>query len=384
MRLLLHIGMGKTGTSTLQRTLRTNRSRLAKAGVLYPKGDRFPLKQHQGLMSLAVSPERLPREFGTLRDMPPAEVEAIAEEFWSDIRSQVEAAKPQTTILSYESLFYLGPEELHRLHQRLREISDDIGVVAYVRHPSTHWLSVSQQKVKASHRITPPGTYHNALSTHLKTFLTEFDGSVSARAFDPLVLEDRCIVADFLHHHVAGGEGLRQVVTVHNENESMSAEAMCILQALRRHAFADTSDVFAPESDEALAVLRSLEAAEPGTAPVLHPGLQDVLTANHQAELDWLRNTFDMSFPSAMARGDGEGPGRAPSADVLESTDLRQILLVDPEKLERTLYLVLKELATRSLASSPPASAVDARMRPTTRTSVMPERLGRLLGRTIS
>lgn len=358
MRLVLHIGMGKTGTSTLQGTLRRNASALAGAGVLYPRGDAYPLKQHQGLMALVTRPERLPREFGAIRDGSAEASQRLAEALWSDIRRQVERTAPDTVVLSYESLLYLPIDDLKRLRRRLEELTSDISVVAYVRHPSTHWLALSQQRVKASSSINPPGKYHNAISNHLATYVDVFDGAVSARAFDREVLEDGCIVADFLHHHIAHGDDLRDGIVVHRENESMSAEAVCILQRLRHHVWLDQDDVFMPESDEVLAVLRSMRDA-PHTVAALRPGIQAVLTEHHRGDLDWLAERFDMKFPSVTEPENVEvdDPG------LLSSQDLTQLLDVDPGSVERITFLLVKELAARIVAGAPATSAVAHRTR---------------------
>jgi len=52
--LVLHIGTGKTGTTSIQSFMNANRSRLAELGFLYP---RTPGKVRHTRISLSVLPE---------------------------------------------------------------------------------------------------------------------------------------------------------------------------------------------------------------------------------------------------------------------------------------------------------------------------------------
>ena len=53
-------------------------------------------------------------------------------------------------------------------------------------------------------------------------------------------------------------------MVVTSSNESMSAEAMCILQALRRHEWPEDNDHFFRESDHVQRVLEA-SATDPST-----------------------------------------------------------------------------------------------------------------------
>lgn len=396
MRLVLHIGMEKTGTTSLQRTLRDERNYLKEAGILYPTSKHPPF-DHQWLMCLLLEPDDLPREFRTIRSLDHDAVRGFGARFWDELQNQVTESRPQTVVLSYESFFLLKREPLERLRDLLASSFSDIEVIAYIRHPSTLWLSKAQQAVKGSEIITPPGLYRSNLRAHLTRHIDVFDGRVIARAFDPETLHHGNVVRDFLSSYIPGGDDLAQSMTIASENESMSGEAMCVLQAFYRQFWPNQAGVFAIEGRELLAVLQMLRRDLHQQSPKLRPGVEAKIAENHEQDLKWLHERFGIAFPSW--RGSISHSGAADPRALL-SADLRDILQVDPAAIDRTILHALRQLAARSAsprskapnrrARTGPASAigsevVDAselqpiRVRPATPASSSPSRLRRLV-----
>lgn len=102
MKIFLHIGMPKTGSTTIQRTLLLNKRRLAKAGVHYP----YRTNALYGLVT-GTDPG------------PPLTV----------------PKRCHTLIISDERLFnrIRSPAHAEMIANQLREISQDIKLVCYVR-----------------------------------------------------------------------------------------------------------------------------------------------------------------------------------------------------------------------------------------------------------
>jgi hypothetical protein len=74
---IFHIGLPKTGTTTLQNSLHAARGVLARQGVLYPSLERFGHLNHHPLILEVLPQEKLPRQFrfkraSTLRRLAPA------------------------------------------------------------------------------------------------------------------------------------------------------------------------------------------------------------------------------------------------------------------------------------------------------------------------
>ncbi len=106
MRLILHIGMSKTGTSTLQATLNANAQLLAASGVLYPK-PKFGKVNHNYLTTLVHPMEKIQREF-TSGGHDFESIRARGSEFWQDLQRQVKRSKADIVVLSGEYIYGLG------------------------------------------------------------------------------------------------------------------------------------------------------------------------------------------------------------------------------------------------------------------------------------
>jgi len=145
MRLVLHIGSNKTGSSALQSTLFNRRETLlAEAGALY-SGHGVVARAHH-LLAGALHPGawRLHRDV-----LPDEEAERAAyfEEIVTAIRREAEGAGANTVILSSEYLWgSLPPVAYKRLAAAFPEHS--VELVAFVRRPDEWAMSSYLQAVK--------------------------------------------------------------------------------------------------------------------------------------------------------------------------------------------------------------------------------------------
>jgi hypothetical protein len=349
MRLIVHIGTAKTGTSTLQSTLNSNAQVLARAGILYPK-PQFRRPNHNDVTRLLHPMEDMQREF-TSGGHDFETIRARGFEFWRDVQRQVKKTKPDVVVLSGEYLYGLAPNKLEVLRGMLQELTPDIEIVCYVREPASYYVSFTQQVVKASYRIRAPGEFKTRARECLPRFMDAFGGKVSVRAFDRTALVGGDIVKDFATTFLPDGADLANAMVVTSSNESMSAEAMCILQALRRHEWPDQNDHFFPESNRVRHVLDALRHTSAQTPATLVPELHAAVVRRNLPDLRYLEEQFGVVIDHEGI----EGTNPDPPPPGWMSHDLREILDVDPDRIERTLYAVLRELAARDAAASSPA-----------------------------
>ena len=155
MRLVLHVGMAKSGSTAIQRGLQQLHDPLLAAGYLYPKGLQTSHNQ-SSLIVAAVPPEKLPRYFLPRYEGQP---DRIAHDFaqWIDgIRAAAERHRPKALLMSGETLFELArPEQFEKLAAVLRSLADTIEIVAYLRRPSDFYFASVQQILRADHRVRP-------------------------------------------------------------------------------------------------------------------------------------------------------------------------------------------------------------------------------------
>ena len=139
-KLFLHIGLNKTGTSSIQHFLASNRSILKSNGVSYPSAW-TSYNAHHGVARL----EKIARTFGTSRVHDAPEFSAFLDE----------VEDSEKVILSSETLFQSErPETFKEIFENF-----DVTIVLYLRHKIPHILSWYQQDVQQGTCTADPIDY---------------------------------------------------------------------------------------------------------------------------------------------------------------------------------------------------------------------------------
>ncbi len=194
-RLILHLGLSKTGTTSIQSFFRQNPDALAAAGIIYPKvGADNP--NHPSLRPTALRPdvgEELNHEALALeirRRRGDAGDAAIDTPLWSTAFRRIEESGAHTAIISYEN--FSAYSELYRfdvLASRLREF--DVCGIVYLRRPDDWVTSLYGQLIRGKkRRVVPFAEFVRSLRTRL-TYSTVLD---TIRDHIPL---DRLVVGKF-------------------------------------------------------------------------------------------------------------------------------------------------------------------------------------------
>jgi hypothetical protein len=136
MQLVLHIGLPKTATTTIQHVLESLKPELAARGVLYPGTTRSQLELVQRSQFRQTE-----RQTG-----PGSLAEAMG---W--LADEVRAVGPERVILSCERMSLVTPGSVARLQEAvatwLPQVRD-VRVLAYVRDPVSWATSLCQQRLK--------------------------------------------------------------------------------------------------------------------------------------------------------------------------------------------------------------------------------------------
>lgn len=126
-RLVLHIGVKKTGTTTLQKFLDVNRSRLREKGVVFLRttGGRWSMKL-ASLAKLHKDPNAVPDEF----------IGHLEAEVAEEVNRGVTCA-----VASFEGLVDLGRTDIECLIEQLTPLFDDISIHLYLRRQDLAMMS---------------------------------------------------------------------------------------------------------------------------------------------------------------------------------------------------------------------------------------------------
>lgn len=194
MRIFLHTGVWKTGSTAIQTFLAKNAGLLRTGGVLIPE--------------YASNMQNYNHLFERLVERDEAGVQSVAESIGRDIA----AADPETLIISSEHFWHAPPDVLERIAAMLRRFSNDVRVIAYIRPQDDMWASLYAQqakffRVRSAHNIWGNGDYigpaiaenamfyHRCFSVYQQIFGTN---AVQLRLYDRSAFPDGDVVQDFL------------------------------------------------------------------------------------------------------------------------------------------------------------------------------------------
>lgn len=228
-RVHLHVGMHKTGSTWIQKTLQANRARLAARGIGYPDMG----ESHGWPLIHILAPRRGARR--PRRERSPA---AVAR-YRQALREALEDPRLADVVLSGEQLSSrLSEPETAALAALTGAPGVEVRVIAYVREPVAFTASMTLQRLKAGATpaelaARPPlPAYRARLRKFIRVFGRE---NVEIRIHDPARLRDGDVLADFLE--AIGRPGLEAELALPGyvaRNRAMSARAARWLGARNR------------------------------------------------------------------------------------------------------------------------------------------------------
>lgn len=236
--IILHIGLHKTGTSSIQATLKHNQELLRERGVLYPG---FLPANHSQFFINAFS-ERAEHYHANRRQG--LDMTAIAEQASEQMdrlgRALTRFGGP-TILLSGEDACTLQAPEVAQVRSRLDALAGSVGVntgyrvLLYTRNPAAFVSSAMQENVKGNgmrledsrelHIRNAAGRYrriHEAWSAAFGEDAVEF------RGFETACKAPGGLIGDFLRSVGVAGEGIEPRLS----NEGISDEVTEFLSSL--------------------------------------------------------------------------------------------------------------------------------------------------------
>ncbi len=229
----LHIGVGKTGTTSIQGALYRGRDHLAEHGYLYPGR----MRNHTFLTVCAVENRSRWPVMVRKRMDDQESAAAFRQDCLDYLDRTVTGSDCDRVIFSAESLANLRYQDCSQLREILRRYFDRIEIICYLRHPLAHIHSIAQQALKTgtnAHTLTEisrrPGFFR---PTRLEqTYIAAFGhDAITVRNFhrDALVKGD--VIDDF-----CATIGMRDTVAAGLQrlaaNQSLSMEAALIANAI--------------------------------------------------------------------------------------------------------------------------------------------------------
>ncbi|WP_323772317.1 hypothetical protein [Antarctobacter sp.] len=340
-RLILHLGHGKTGSTSIQRTLRASRQALHAAGLLFPDPGRHD--NHQLLF---------PHLHGDLPDDPvqmaslaatPEAARTNAKGLWTALLQQIAKERPRGVILSCENQFRpLPPDALHRLTQHCAQIAQRTQVVAYLRSPAQFFLSNIQQDVKKRAEFRPISA--SRIRDTLGPFVDHGPGPVSARCFARDQLLGGDVVTDFAQRFLPELDADSLTRGAAEENSSVSAEAMALLQQVFR-GHRDLPRAYAKDLKGFRKIIVETDKAVEGyRRPALFSEVRQIAEAR-VSDLEWTRDVLGVTFADVPAPGMTRAAAETAYATL---RDVAQVCAVDSHRLEALWQQTLARAKTQA------------------------------------
>lgn len=224
MKLILHIGTEKTGTTSIQHALARSRNELCHNGILYPK-----LLNTENHMEIAVVGMGL-RSDDTIQIQELArtgnDLSAYLDAVRGALAAEIDVAKPHTLLISSEHLHSRLPdvEDVERLADFLGRDFDDVKVIVYLRRQDRMAVSLHSTRLKGGgigemlpiYQVPPPYFDLNAL---LERYAAVFGAqAIVPRIYHRSELREGDVVKDF---YASAGLGITPP-EINNQNISVS------------------------------------------------------------------------------------------------------------------------------------------------------------------
>ncbi|WP_300319023.1 hypothetical protein [Idiomarina sp.] len=293
-KLLLHIGTGKTGSTTIQEAMAMLRDNGDLQGLSYPKIANN--KHHNRLCTLVMPHERIRRDIKTKYP----EENGIYKEFVERVESLFYESANESDNLVLSGEFFCGytPDEIKKFKELLIGLGfSDIKVLLYFRDPCSLYLSQIQQRIKASSRFSNPYKYQFDYPGLYKRWRDEFE-DVTVRHFDRSVLIGNDVVDDFLSvTNDYFGTSLRKPANLKPTNESLTVAGMLVQHDYRKTFYGDADNVMHPDSNR---LVKQINRAEKelgySNKPALRPELKRQIRANNENGVKWVRETLGIDL----------------------------------------------------------------------------------------
>lgn len=233
-RIVLHFGLPKTGTTTIQNVMYAHRDRLLAESVYYPA---LQSNLTTPLCTMFLPDPRVHIE-NRIAALSAELAVTNAQRFQRALEEEISGGAWTTLVLSAEGVSNLSRQSLGKLKSWAEQFATEWIVLICVRDPLTYTRSVIQQLLKGGEtlhelyeRLPLPdfqGKINNAMAVFGKDRLQVFSMHAAATSRGGLV------------GHFAGVLGLSETLIrdlcagSNRENESMSQEAVLVLDSLNR------------------------------------------------------------------------------------------------------------------------------------------------------
>lgn len=310
-RVILHVGMQKTGSTLIQKSLENYDDGVSYYGVFTAEGRDGPYQNHGFPIGLLFDQRNSLYHFHR-RGLSHERLRSLRDSYLNDLHRQLGRRDRDTLIISGEDIGLMDEDAKLALLRIIESVTSNIEVICYVREPLSFAKSWFNQAIKNG-AVSTPGRIKLEYRKNLQTFCEALGRErVHVRRFDAKSLKGGDVLVDF-----ADLCGIRAPKGQTKEtNASLSAPALKILYAFNRtipNAHGD--NLMNRIRQGATLRLQELYAGFRSPPIGLFGGITD------QSEISYLSETFGIAFDGVEDSAD-KGPQLAPYMEDLADVDL--------------------------------------------------------------
>lgn len=295
-RIILHTGMHKTGSSTIQNVFHANRDfLLEEERLLYPS----LIPNLSTALSTMFREDPGKHPFNRLSGLTSEEIAARREKYRDSLETEISSLDWDTLLLSAEGVSFLTAHEISKLREWGEQYASDWTVLVCVRHPVDWTRSVLQERLKRGDTLQqlyeklPTPKYHRKISNAISVFGRE---NVRVFDFDTATRHEGGIVGAFAQEaglspsssHLLASRAVRA-------NESLSLEAVRVFDSLNRQRPLFIGDSRAPGRAGPGREFPYLRRIEGGKFDIPDSVKEDSRIQNRD-DVAWLNETFDLDL----------------------------------------------------------------------------------------
>lgn len=343
--LYIHIGLHKTGTTSIQRAMFANRKLLQKeksihypdfapnhGKVIYSLFTRDPLKYGVNLKSGHDSEEKIRQHNARMQ-----------QKIENGLRDQ----KCRKVVFSGETISALGRNGIGKLKAFLEPFASNPKIIVYVRDPIGFATSRLQQSIKGKHtldefeELPPMPLYRERIIPFMDSFGRE---NVIIRSFNEAIRKPEGLVGDFLEAIGEEPEYQSKLKQFHS-NTSLSLEAVLMLNHAQKERPKVVDGAF---SEQRGSRESSLFRSIPGTKFALSRSMCERVLKESDEDLQWLREQMGRDPFGELKLPAGDEVKPEWSEETIRHISLKMLdLYVKARKLKARLSLEMARNAAK-------------------------------------
>ncbi|WP_237061657.1 hypothetical protein [Microbulbifer zhoushanensis] len=342
-KLLLHIGTGKTGSSSIQRVFSDLSRSRGLRDLTYPVLSKKT--NHNEITTIFQTHQRCAREFRSKYPDDDLKFRRFVSKIESKFRNYL--FSEDNLVVSSEYLSGFNEGEVADFASYLRDFNfDQIKVLIYLREPSSYYLSAVQQRIKASHTFESPTSFFFDYVSIIKRW-KRFFPDTEIREFDPKELINGSVVADFIDvcGRFLGCEFNSVEGSFTSSNQSLSAAGMRFLQTYRSVCHSGRDNQINAATNQLIKMVQEVEKSRSARSckPRLSHQVERIIRCNHSEQVKELRKLLGCDIFKGFSPPESCG-----GAEELEfSGSVMDILhpdSVDCESVDRLIMEVVDKL----------------------------------------